>query len=115
MSRQVSHCVNDLSRRMQDNVLTGSRCKQVGGGGHDSSRCKVGGECSGRCEQICKHKHVLHTTSKKKYSIKSIMNYFLALGFALQPMSCSLQSLQRPQPNPRTLDGFTLCQDWCSV
>ena len=25
-------------------------------------------------------------------------------GFALQPMSCSLQS--RPQPNPRTLDGY---------
>ena len=29
------------------------------------------------------------------------------LGFALQPVSSSLQSRQRPHPNPRTLDGFT--------
>ena len=34
------------------------------------------------------------------------------LGFALQPVSYSLQSRQRPQPNSGNLDGYTLCQNW---
>ena len=37
---------------------------------------------------------------------------FLALGFALLPVSYSLQSRQRPQPDPRTLDEFTPRQYW---
>ena len=37
---------------------------------------------------------------------------FLALGFALLPVSYSLQSRQRPQPNPRTLDEYTPHQYW---
>ena len=36
---------------------------------------------------------------------------FLVLGFALLPVS-SLQSRQRPQPNPRTLDEYTPHQYW---
>ena len=47
--------------------------------------------------------------------------FFLALGFALQHISCSLQSRQRPQPNPsthlqlpnpRTPDVYTPHQYW---
>ena len=37
---------------------------------------------------------------------------FLALGFALPPVSYSLQSRQRPQPNPRTLGEYTPHQYW---
>ena len=36
---------------------------------------------------------------------------FLALGFALQPVFCSMHSRQRPHPNPMTLDGNNPRQD----
>ena len=38
--------------------------------------------------------------------------YFLALSFALQPVSYSLQSRQRPHPDSSNLDGCTLRQNW---
>ena len=41
--------------------------------------------------------------------------YFLALGFALLPVSYSLQFRQRPQPNPRTLDEYTPHQYWSAT
>ena len=37
---------------------------------------------------------------------------FLALGFALQPVSYSLQSRHRPHPNSSNLDEYALCQNW---
>ena len=40
---------------------------------------------------------------------------FLALSFALQPVFYSLQSRQRPQPNPRTLDEYTPHQYWSAI
>ena len=40
---------------------------------------------------------------------------FLALCFALPPVSYSLQSRQRPQPNPRTLDEYTPRQNWSAI
>ena len=40
---------------------------------------------------------------------------FLALCFALPPVSYSLQSRQRPQTNPRTLDEHTHCQNWSAI
>ena len=36
----------------------------------------------------------------------------MALGFALQPVSYSLQSWQRLHPNSSNLDGYTLRQNW---
>ena len=37
---------------------------------------------------------------------------FPALSFALLPVSSTLQSRQRPRPNPRTLDEYTPRQYW---
>ena len=40
------------------------------------------------------------------------VSVFLALGFALLPMSYPLQFRQRPQPDPMTLDEYTPHQYW---
>ena len=44
--------------------------------------------------------------------LSALTTVTVALGFALLPVSYSLQSRQRPQPNPRTLDEYTPHQYW---
>ena len=55
----------------------------------------------GNIINICKH-----TATRIRICRFPPGECFLALGFALLPMSYSLQSQQRPQPDPRTLDEY---------
>ena len=66
---------------------------------------------------ICKHTatpiHIWRgCPAEVGYLTVSAYECFLDLGFALQPVSYSLQSGQRSHPNPSTLDVDTLRQDW---
>ena len=53
----------------------------------------------------------MHMSIFHNYSPRLALG-FLALGFALQPVSYLLQSRQCSHPNPSNLDRYTHCQDW---